>query len=65
MKRGQLGWLLGASMLLTACAGQHDNSLECTSAACRPQSAPHQLVIWWQPELRNGPADYTRVTVNE
>lgn len=57
--------LFAATLLLTACAKPQDNSLECTSVDCRPQSATHQLVIWWQPDLRNGPADYTRVSVNE
>ncbi|ADP11388.1 MULTISPECIES: HrpT family type III secretion system protein [Erwinia] len=57
--------LLASTLLLTACAGRHDNGLECTSVDCRPQSQARQLVIWWQPGLRNGPADYTRVSVNE
>ncbi|EHT98042.1 HrpT family protein [Pantoea stewartii subsp. stewartii DC283] len=39
--------------------------MSCTSSDCRPQSSPHQLVIWWQPDLRNNAADYTQVSVNE
>jgi len=57
--------LLGLALLLTGCAKRHDNGLTCTSMDCRPQSGSHQLVIWWQPELRNGVADFTQVTVNE
>lgn len=57
--------LLGLALLLTGCAKRQDNGLSCTSVDCRLQSASHQLVIWWQPELRNGVADFTQVTVNE
>lgn len=57
--------LLCLALLLTGCAKRQDNGLSCTSVDCRPQSASHQLVIWWQPELRNGVADFTQVTVNE
>ena len=57
--------LLGLALLLTGCAKRQDNGLTCTSVDCRPQSGLHQLVIWWQPELRNGVADFTQVTVNE
>lgn len=57
--------LLGLALLLTGCAKRNDNGLTCTSVGCRPQSGSHQLVIWWQPELRNGVADFTQVTVNE
>lgn len=57
--------LLGLALLLAGCAKRQDNGLTCTSVDCRPQSASHQLVIWWQPELRNGVADFTQVTVNE
>lgn len=57
--------LLGLALLLAGCAKRQDNGLTCSSVDCRPQSASHQLVIWWQPELRNGVADFTQVTVNE
>ncbi|WP_370417173.1 HrpT family type III secretion system protein (plasmid) [Pantoea vagans] len=57
--------LLGLALMLTGCAKRQDNGLACTSVDCRPKSGSHQLVIWWQPELRNGVADFTQVTVNE
>ena len=57
--------LLGLALLLAGCAKRQNNGLTCTSVDCRAQSASHQLVIWWQPELRNGVADFTQVTVNE
>ncbi|MCU7369220.1 type III secretion protein HrpT [Pantoea stewartii] len=51
-----------AAMLLASCAPK--TSLGCASVECRPQSGDYSLTIWWQPELRNGPTDYTRVQVN-
>ncbi len=53
------------ALLLSGCAAQQNSALQCTQVSCRPQSAPHQLVIWWQPDLRNSAADFTRVTVND
>ncbi|MBP2169580.1 starvation-inducible outer membrane lipoprotein [Erwinia toletana] len=46
--------------LLSACAKPPAG---CNSVSCRPQSDLHQLTIWWQPELRNGPYDFTQVPV--
>ncbi|UYK99752.1 MULTISPECIES: HrpT family type III secretion system protein [Pantoea] len=57
--------LLVTAFLLAGCASRQDKGLSCTSSDCRPQSSPHQLVIWWQPDLRNNAADYTQVSVNE
>ncbi|GEM_PF-1917710 len=57
--------LLVASLLMAGCATQQNKGLSCTAVDCRPQSSPNQLVIWWQPELRNSAADFTQVSVNE
>lgn len=51
-----------AAMLLAACAPKTPPG--CASVECRPQSGDSSLTIWWQPDLRNGPTDYTRVQVN-
>lgn len=47
--------------LLSACAKKPQG---CASVSCRPQSDVHKLTIWWQPELRNGPYDFTQVPVD-
>lgn len=65
MMKGISCLLLAAALLLAGCAKRQDNGLSCTSVDCRPQSGAHQLVIWWQPDLRNGVADFTQVSVNE
>jgi hypothetical protein len=57
--------LLVAALLMAGCATQQDKGLSCTAVDCRPQSSPNQLVIWWQPELRNSAADFNQVSVNE
>lgn len=57
--------LLVAALLLAGCATQKGKELSCSAVDCRPQSNPNQLVIWWQPELRNTTADFTQVSVNE
>jgi len=51
----------GIALLLNACAKPQAG---CNSVSCRPQSDVHKLTIWWQPELRNGPYDFTQVPVN-
>ncbi len=51
-----------AVMLLAACAPKAP--LGCASVECRPQSGDNSLTIWWQPDLRNGPTDYSRVQIN-
>nr|NMN91769.1 hypothetical protein [Brenneria salicis ATCC 15712 = DSM 30166]RBP65836.1 hypothetical protein DES54_104101 [Brenneria salicis ATCC 15712 = DSM 30166] len=53
-----------AVMLLSACSSSRTVA-NCTSVTCRPQPDGRQLVIWWQPDLRNGPADFSRVPVND
>ena len=50
-----------AALLLAACAPK--KSPVCASVECRPQSGDYSLTIWWQPDLRNGPTDYTQVQV--
>nr|WP_024966766.1 HrpT family type III secretion system protein [Pantoea sp. IMH] len=50
------------SLLLSACAPKAPSG--CQDVRCRPQSDLQHLTIWWQPELRNGPYDYTRVQVH-
>lgn len=50
-----------AALLLSACAPKTTGCLE---MSCRPTSDLHRLTIWWQPELRNGPLDYTQVPVD-
>lgn len=50
-----------AALLLSACAR---TPAGCNEVSCRPPSDLHRLTIWWQPELRNGPYDYTQVAVD-
>lgn len=50
------------ALLLSACAKQPPAG--CNDVSCRPQSDLHRLTIWWQPDLRNGPYDYTQVPVD-
>lgn len=50
------------AMQLAACAPKAPPG--CVSVECRPQSDGNSLTIWWQPDLRNSPNDYTRVPVN-
>ncbi|ORM64370.1 type III secretion protein HrpT [Mixta gaviniae] len=50
------------TLLLSACAPKAPPG--CQDMRCRPQSNLQQLTIWWQPELRNGPYDYTQVQVH-
>ncbi|UQY46049.1 HrpT family type III secretion system protein [Mixta hanseatica] len=49
-------------LLLNACAPKAPPG--CQEMSCRPQSDLQHLTIWWQPELRNGPYDYTQVQVH-
>ncbi|MFB6324880.1 HrpT family type III secretion system protein [Pantoea deleyi] len=49
------------ALLLSACAR---SPAECNDVSCRPSSDLHNLTIWWQPQLRNGPNDYTRIAVD-
>jgi len=53
--------VLAAVLLLSACARPQ---AECNDVSCRPSSDLHNLTIWWQPQLRNGPNDYTRVSTD-
>lgn len=50
-----------AALMLSACARQ---PVGCNEVSCRPASDLHNLTIWWQPQLRNGPNDYTRVAID-
>jgi len=50
-----------AALMLSACARPN---VGCTEVSCRPSSDLHNLTIWWQPQLRNGPDDYTQVAVD-
>lgn len=50
------------ALLLSACAPKAPPG--CQDMRCRPQSDLQYLTIWWQPELRNGPYDYTQVQVH-
>ncbi|WP_113626125.1 HrpT family type III secretion system protein [Pectobacterium peruviense] len=52
------------AFLLSACNSPRQVT-NCASVTCRPQPETRQLIIWWQPDLRNGPADYSRVSVDE
>ncbi|KML67166.1 HrpT family type III secretion system protein [Pectobacterium peruviense] len=52
------------AFLLSACNSPRQVA-NCASVTCRPQPETRQLIIWWQPDLRNGPADYSRVSVDE
>ncbi|WP_010245925.1 HrpT family type III secretion system protein [Pantoea agglomerans] len=53
--------LIAAALVLSACARPQGG---CNDVGCRPSSDLHNLTIWWQPQLRNGPNDYTRITVD-
>ncbi|MGM3175386.1 HrpT family type III secretion system protein [Dickeya lacustris] len=55
--------LLCATLLLSACSTRAPSSSVCSSASCRPEPQPRQLVIWWQADLRPGIADFTQVAV--
>lgn len=64
MKRLQKPVLvLGLALLLTACA--KPKFVGCNDVSCRPVSDDHTMTIWWQPDMRNGPFDYTQASVNE
>ncbi|MEH2921569.1 HrpT family type III secretion system protein [Samsonia erythrinae] len=52
------------ALLLSACNAPRQVA-NCESVSCRPQPEARQLIIWWQPDLRTGPADYSRVSVDE
>ncbi|MCW1972949.1 hypothetical protein C7420_102543 [Pantoea ananatis] len=51
------------AFILTACSTPKLPG--CREMSCRPVSKPDSLTIWWQPDLRNGPYDYTSVSVNQ
>ncbi|YCI79846.1 type III secretion protein HrpT [Enterobacteriaceae bacterium] len=53
--------LTAVTLLLSACAKP---TTGCLDVSCRPSSDLHRLTIWWQPEMRNGPYDYTQVPVD-
>lgn len=53
--------LLAAALMLSACARPQAG---CNDVSCRPSSDLHKLTIWWQPQLRNGPNDYTQIAVD-
>ncbi|NDL63377.1 HrpT family type III secretion system protein [Acerihabitans arboris] len=55
--------LSALAALLSACA--RPEMAGCNDISCRPVSDPHSLSVWWQPDLRNGAWDYTRLSVNE
>lgn len=55
-------FLLCFALLLSACATKMPPA-RCADVSCRPQPDDHQLVIWWQPDLRTGVADSTQVTL--
>lgn len=52
------------ALLLSACTAPRQVA-NCASVICRPQPETRQLIIWWQPDLRSGPTDYSRVSVDE
>lgn len=56
-------WVMGACLMLNACAKPSFQG--CNDVSCRPVSSDHSLTIWWQPDMRNGPFDYTQASVNE
>ncbi|MBJ7220883.1 MULTISPECIES: HrpT family type III secretion system protein [unclassified Brenneria] len=58
------GLLIATALLLSACSAPR-SVVNCTSVTCRPQPDDRQLIIWWQPDLRSGPADYSRVSLDE
>ncbi|XDK48398.1 HrpT family type III secretion system protein [Kosakonia cowanii] len=53
--------LAAAALMLSACARPQAG---CNDVSCRPSSDLHKLTIWWQPQLRNGPNDYTQIAVD-
>lgn len=55
--------VVGLALLLTACA--KPKFVGCNDVSCRPMSGDHSMTIWWQPDMRNGPFDYTQASVNE
>lgn len=55
--------VIAAALLLSACTNPGFSG--CNDVSCRPVSEPHALSIWWQPDMRNGPYDYTKVSVNK
>ncbi|MGP3591674.1 HrpT family type III secretion system protein [Vagococcus sp. WN89Y] len=57
----RLFWLALATLMLSACAR---TSVGCNEVSCRPASDLHSLTIWWQPQLRNSPNDYTQIAVD-
>ncbi|WP_304167586.1 HrpT family type III secretion system protein [Lonsdalea britannica] len=50
------------ALLLSACVAKTPPA-RCADVSCRPQPENHQLVIWWQPDLRTGIADSTQVAL--
>ncbi|MDC9817944.1 HrpT family type III secretion system protein [Pectobacterium polonicum] len=52
------------AFLLSACNTPRQ-ATHCASVTCRPQPETRQLIIWWQPDLRSGQSDYSRVSVDE
>lgn len=55
--------VLTLALLLTACAKPKFSG--CNDVSCRPVSDDHAMTIWWQPDMRNGPFDYSQASVNE
>lgn len=53
--------LAAAALMLSACARPQAG---CNDVSCRPSSDLHKLTIWWQPQLHNGPNDYTQIAVD-
>lgn len=49
--------------LLTACA--KPKFAGCNDISCRPVSDERAITIWWQPDMRNGPFDYSQASVNQ
>ncbi|OSN05758.1 type III secretion protein HrpT [Lonsdalea iberica] len=50
------------ALLLSACTAKTPPA-QCADVSCRPQPENHQLVIWWQADLRTGAADFTQVAL--
>ncbi|MCP1437761.1 hypothetical protein J3D56_001197 [Erwinia persicina] len=55
--------ILLMAMLLTACA--KPKFAGCSEMSCRPVSDDRAVTIWWQPDMRNGPFDYSQASVNQ
>ncbi|WP_158783744.1 HrpT family type III secretion system protein [Pantoea sp. BAV 3049] len=55
--------VLALALLLSACA--KPKFAGCNDVSCRPVSDDHAMTIWWQPDMRNGPFDYSQASVNE